>query len=123
MIIDSFDAGATAYPDRTFVQGADIGLSYREAADASHAVAAALVRDVQPGTHVGVLSPNHPMVLPAMLGVMRSGAVFVPLNARDSIEDIVWFAKFCEITVLICHEQYAPHLERMKAEIPTLKRV
>jgi acyl-CoA synthetase (AMP-forming)/AMP-acid ligase II len=123
MIIDSFDAGATAFPDRIFVQGGELRLSYREASDASHAVAAALVRDVQPGTHVGVLSPNHPMVLPAMLGVMRSGAVFVPLNARDPIEDIVWFAKFCEVAVLICHEQYAPHLERLKREIPTLKRV
>jgi acyl-CoA synthetase (AMP-forming)/AMP-acid ligase II len=123
MIIDSFDAGAAAFADRTFVQGADARLSYREAADASHAVAAALVRDVRPGAHVAVLSPNHPMVLPAMLGVMRSGAVFVPLNARDAIEDIVWFAKFCEIAVLICHEQYAPHLERLKHEIPTLKRV
>ena len=81
------------------------------------------MRDVQPGTHVAVLSPNHPMVLPAMLGVMRSGAVYVPLNARDPIEDIVWFASFCEIAVLICHEQYAPHLERLKKEIPTLKRV
>ena len=87
MIIDSFDAGAAAFPERVFVQGGDVRLTYREAADASHAVAAALVRDVQPGTHVGVLSPNHPMVLPAMLGVMRSGAVFVPLNARDPIED------------------------------------
>ncbi len=123
MIIDSFDAGATAFPDHVFVQGGDLQLSYREAAEASHAVAAALALDVQPGTHVGVLSPNHPMVLPAMLGVMRSGAVFVPLNARDPIEDIVWFARFCEVTVLICHEQYAPHLERLKEGIPTLKRV
>ena len=123
MIIDSFDAGAAASPDRIFVQGGNLRLSYHEAADASHAVAAALVRDVQPGTHVAVLSPNHPMVLPAMLGVMRSGAVFVPLNARDPIEDIIWFAKFCEVAVLICHEQYTPHLERLKQEIPTLKRV
>src|SRR6266852_9609426 len=123
MIIDSFDTGATTFPDRIFVQGGGLRLSYREAADASHAVAAALVRDVRPGTHVGVLSPNHPMVLPAMLGVMRSGAVFVPLNARDPIEDIVWFAGFCEVAVLICHEQYAPHLERLKREIPTLKRI
>ncbi|MET0544518.1 MAG: AMP-binding protein, partial [Variovorax sp.] len=123
MIIDSFDAGAAAFPERVFVQGGDVQLSYLQAADASHAVAAALVRDVMPGTHVGVLSPNHPMVLPAMLGVMRSGAVFVPLNARDPIEDIVWFAAFCEIAVLICHSHYLPHLERIKAGIPTLKRV
>ena len=123
MIIDSFDAGATAYPDRIFVQGNGLQLSYREAADASHSVAAALMRDVQPGAHVAVLSPNHSMVLPAMLGVMRSGAVYVPLNARDPIEDIVWFARFCEIAVLICHEHYAPHVERLRAEIPTLKRV
>ena len=123
MIIDSFDAGAAAFPDRTFVQGGSLHLSYREAAGASHAVAAALAREVQPGTHVAVLSPNDPMVLPAMLGVMRSGAVFVPLNARDPIEDIAWFASFCEVAVLVCHAQYAPHLERMKSEIPTLRRV
>src|SRR4029078_6496369 len=119
----SFEPGAQAFPDPIFVQGGDVRMTYREAADASHAVASALVRDVKPGTHVGVLSPNHPVVVTEMRGVMRSGAVFVPLNARDPIEDIVWFAKFCEIAVLICHEQYAPHLERLKSEIPTLKRV
>ena len=42
MIIDSFDAGAAAFPDRVFVQGG-VQMTYSEAADASHAVAAALV--------------------------------------------------------------------------------
>ena len=74
MIIDSFDAGAAAFPDRTFVQGGRMHLSYREAPGASHAVAAALARAVQPGTHEAVLSPKDPRVLPAMLGVRRSGA-------------------------------------------------
>jgi acyl-CoA synthetase (AMP-forming)/AMP-acid ligase II len=123
MIIDSFDAGASAFPERIFVQGGGLRMSYREAADASHAVAAALAPHVPPGAHVAVLSPNHPMVLPAMLGVMRSGAVFVPLNARDAVEDIAWFAAFCEVAVLVCHTQYAEHLPRLREAIPTLRLV
>lgn len=123
MIIDSFDAGATAFPERVFVDSATLRLTYSGASDASHAVAAALARIVVPGTHVGVLSPNDPIVLPAMLGVMRSGAVFIPLNARDPIEDIIWFASFCQIEVLVCHEQYAPHLARLQEGIPTLRCV
>ena len=123
MITDSFDAAATAFPDRVFVQGDDLRMSYREAAAASHAIAARLGRFAQPGAHVALLSPNHPMMPPSMLGIMRSGAVYVPLNARDAMDDIIWFARFCEISVLICHSQYAHHVERMRSEIPTVKLV
>jgi acyl-coenzyme A synthetase/AMP-(fatty) acid ligase len=51
-------------------------MSYREAADASHAVAAALVRDVSPAPRRRALA-QPPDGAAAMLGVMRSGAVFV----------------------------------------------
>ena len=123
MIIDSFDVGAAAFPARVFVQGGDQQLTYQEVADASHAIAAALLPNLPANAHVGILSPNHPMMMLAMLGVIRSGAVYVPLNARDSIEDIAWFAQFTDVSVLICHEQYMPHIERLKRELPALRRV
>ena len=85
MIIDSFDKGAAQYPERAFIDAPGLRLTYAEAEAASHAVARALGKIVVPGGHVAILSPNHPMVPAAMLGVMRSGAVYVPLNARDAI--------------------------------------
>lgn len=123
MITDSFDAAATAFAERVFVEADGFRMTHQEAAAASHAIAARLARVAPPGTHVALLSPNHALMPPAMLGILRSGAVYVPLNARDAIDDIIWFARFCKISVLICHSQYAPHVARMREEMPALKLV
>ena len=123
MIIDSFDKGAAQYPERAFIDAPGLRLTYAEAEAASHAVARALGKIVVPGGHVAILSPNHPMVPAAMLGVMRSGAVYVPLNARDAIEAIIGFAEFCDVEVLIMHSAYAEHVDALRAGIPTLKRI
>ncbi|MCX5435762.1 MULTISPECIES: class I adenylate-forming enzyme family protein [unclassified Streptomyces] len=121
MITDYFDAGAARYPDRTFLQSATQQLSYDDVVVASHAIAHGLTQEGLGGGTIGILSPNHPSGFVAMLGVLRAGATYVPLNARDAVDDLIWFMRFTGLSALIYHEQYLPYLDRIESEVPTLK--
>jgi amino acid adenylation domain-containing protein len=72
---------AAASPDHPAVTGATTSLSYRELADWSDSLAAALAaRGVGRGTPVAVLmEPSAEMVV-AVLAVLRAGGVYVPLD-------------------------------------------
>src|SRR4051794_14817932 len=67
--------------DRTAIKLDEIELSYR-ALDAASACAAELLRrlGVQPGDRVGVMLPNVPQFAIAYYGILRAGAVVVPMN-------------------------------------------
>lgn len=121
MITDYFDAGAARYPERIFLQSDTATLTYQQVVDASHAIAHGLTLEGLADGPVGVLSPNHPDGFVAMLGALRAGCTYVPLNARDQIEDLIWFMTFTEVSAVIFHEQYRPYIDRIRAEVPTLK--
>ncbi|TDN58019.1 AMP-binding protein [Paraburkholderia sp. BL10I2N1] len=123
MIIDSFDAGVRQFPDRICLQSGELRLTYQEIENASHAVAHALLEQGLGSAHIGVLSPNHELALVAMLGIMRAGAVYVPLNARDTIDDIAWFMQFTDVSAMFCHETYLPQMEKIRSGAPALKTV
>lgn len=121
MIIDYFDKGAASHPDRVCIQSDAFRMSYQDVQNASHAIGHALAElDLDP-QHVGVLTPNHPLGFVTMLGVLRSGASYVPLNAKDSIEDLIWFMSFVNLSALIVHSTFASEVQRIRDAVPTLK--
>lgn len=120
MITDHFDAGANRHPDNVCLQGTGFSLTYAEVQADSHAIGHALSLLNLSSAHVGVLSPNHPLSFVDMLGALRAGATFIPLNARDSIDSLIWFMSFTKLSVLVLHSQYAEHAERIRAGVPTL---
>lgn len=78
---DRFDAIATAYPRRVAICTAAEQLSYAAAASLAHGVAAQIVdAGVPPGARVAVLGDQQPSAFCALLGVLRSGAIAVPLT-------------------------------------------
>ena len=88
MIIDHFDIGVRKYPERVCLQTETTRLSYAQVAESSHALAHALTERGLERGHIGILCPNDPIGFVMMLGILRAGAVFVPLNTRDALEDL-----------------------------------
>ena len=121
MITDHFDAGADRHPDNVCLQGPGFSLTYAQVQADSHAIGHALTLLDLSCAHVGVLAPNHPLSFVAMLGALRAGATFIPLNARDSIDSLIWFMSFTRVSVLVLHSQYFEHAERIRTGVPTLK--
>jgi len=72
---------ARIYPDRVAVRQDDVVLSYSEL-DARTASLAGWARhnDVQPGDRVGVMMPNVVEFAVVYYGLLRAGAVVVPIN-------------------------------------------
>ena len=73
--------GAARHPERTALLYEGERLSYREL-DRRAAVAAAVLREqgVETGDRVAIKLPNTPDYLAAYMGVLRLGAIAVPLN-------------------------------------------
>lgn len=72
---------AAADPERVAVTDADGDLGYRELSDRADAIAAALqARGLGRESRVGVLAEPSAAAVTAVLGVLRAGAAYVPLN-------------------------------------------
>ncbi|MFT3817473.1 MAG: AMP-binding protein [Rubrivivax sp.] len=123
MVTDHFDQGADRHPDRVCVQAGPIAMTYAEVQAASHAIGHALGERGFASAHIALLAPNDPLGFVAMLGVLRSGATYVPLNAREGIDDLIWFLRFARVSLLVVHSQFLEHVARFREGVPSLKSV
>ena len=85
--IDYFDKGAEGYADRTAIIDGDSRYSYRDLKSASDRIAGAmLAAGIRPEAPVAIYSPNDARVLFCMLGLLRVGGVWVPINYRNAAD-------------------------------------
>ena len=73
---------AQIHADRVAVRLGDQGTTYRELDERSRRVAGLLAeRGVRAGDRVGIMLPNIPDFAAVYYGVLRAGAVVVPMNS------------------------------------------
>jgi fatty-acyl-CoA synthase len=90
--IDYFDKGAEAFPERIAIIDRSKRYSYRETQASSRRIASALrASGLRDEDRVAVFSPNDGRILLCMLGLMRAGGVWVPLNHRNALDANVQF--------------------------------
>ncbi|HET7557589.1 MAG TPA: amino acid adenylation domain-containing protein, partial [Rhodanobacteraceae bacterium] len=86
-------AQALRAPERIAVECTDGMLSYAQLQRRSDTIARALLtRGVQRGELVGVCVPRSQELLPALLGIMKSGAAYVPLDPSFPAERLRYMA-------------------------------
>ena len=121
--IDYFDKGAEAFPDRIAIIDRTTQYSYREAQEASHKIARAMqARGLNGEERVAIFSPNDGRILLCMLGLMRAGGVWVPVNHRNALDANVQFLKYSETSWLFYHSSFQEQVRQMKAQAPALKQ-
>ena len=77
----AFEEQASRTPQRCAIVVGDRRMTYEELDQAANAVANALLdRGVSPGDLVGVLLRRGPWLVPALLGVLKAGCAYVPLD-------------------------------------------
>lgn len=121
MILDWFDAGADRHPDRPCIEDGRSILRYSEVRSSTHRIARAIHASIGERGHAGLYSPNCTEGLLAALGTFRAGTPYVPLNARDSVDDNAWFLDFAECELLFLHSTFAAHLARLRELAPRLR--
>ena len=93
---------ASRTPDRTAVVSGSGNLSYRDLDQRSDAVASELVRlGVRPGEAVGIQLPNVPEFVATLYGVLKAGAVAIPMNVLNKAPEIAYFLQHSKANVLV----------------------
>lgn len=122
--IDFFDRGVSLWPDRLCVKDQSVSRSFREVQERSCQIANVLMAGgVGPGDKVGVYSGNCAAALEAMLGILRAGAVWVPVNARNAIAENTYIFGNCDVEVLFIQSDFAGHIPELRAACPQIGRV
>ena len=119
--IDYFDKQAEAVPDRIAIIDGSARYSYANVRNASQQIARAMwaagLRGEQP---VAIYSINDARVLLSMLGLMRGGAVWVPINYRNAPDANVEYLNYVKTSWLLYHSSYRDRVPELQARVPTL---
>ncbi|MES1204666.1 MAG: amino acid adenylation domain-containing protein [Pseudomonadota bacterium] len=108
----SFLARVVRAPDRPAVTFGGRSLTYRQLDDASAAVAAALAaRKIGPGGFVGVCLSRSADLVVGLLGIMRSGAAYVPLDPEYPRERLAFIAADARLDALLTERAIAGTLD------------
>jgi acyl-CoA synthetase (AMP-forming)/AMP-acid ligase II len=116
-LIDYFDDSAARRPSKiAFVQPDGSSLTYKQALEQSQRIASALHGcGVSEDGKIAVYSPNDARAFIAMLGIFRSGRIWVPLNARNTVEDNSAFMNYTDVEGLFYHSSFEKEVLELKA--------
>ncbi|MGH9040914.1 MAG: AMP-binding protein, partial [Acidimicrobiia bacterium] len=105
-------ASARHHPDRIAMVWDDgrQRRTYREMNRRADALAAGLVDElgVRPGDRVSVMMTNGPDLMETLFAVWKAGATLAPLNARYSIEEILFLVADSEAETILLDTDAAP---------------
>ncbi|HEY3715444.1 MAG TPA: long-chain fatty acid--CoA ligase [Jatrophihabitantaceae bacterium] len=83
---------AAAHPERVVVRLGDAATTYADLDEQSSRVAGLLARrGIGPGTPVGVMLPNVAEFAPVYYGVLRAGAMVVPMNPLLKAREVAYY--------------------------------
>ncbi|WP_406864235.1 long-chain fatty acid--CoA ligase [Streptomyces sp. HUAS MG47] len=96
---------ARAYPDRDALVLGPNRLTYRQVDAAANQVANLLVsRGIRPGDKVALSCPNIPWFPIVYYGVLKAGAVVVPLNVLLKAREIAYHLDDADVSAYFCFE-------------------
>jgi long-chain acyl-CoA synthetase len=99
------ETSAREYPDKTAVVYGGMRLTYAELDQAACRVASALRKaGIGPGDKVGLSCPNLPYFPMAYYGILKAGAVVVPLNVLCKRREVAYHLADSEAKAYFCFE-------------------
>ena len=114
--------GAAQHADRVALRWADEALSYREVFAAACRIGNALQdAGIRRGEHVALLVGNGPYSVSTDYGMVLSGLVRVPLNARLSLDEHVHMLQQSHTRVLLHDAPLAARARELVQRIPGLR--
>lgn len=97
-----FEKTVVKFPDKPVLRCKGKEISYEEFNKKSNSLAR-LLRSygVKKGTHVAILLPRSEMVFVAIMGVLKSGAAYVPIDPRSPVDRIKFILEDADVNMVI----------------------
>lgn len=109
--------------ERDPVQGVRREISWKNFEDMANSFANALLsQGVQKGDKVALLMMNCLEWLPAYFGVLKTGALVVPLNFRYTAEEIRKCLDTAEACAVVFGPEFIDRVEAIREQLPNLKQ-
>ena len=90
------------FQDNIALSYKDVHLSYRELENKSNQIARGLQkRGIKAGDHVAINLPRSPEFLISMLGILKNGAVYIPLDISNPLERLEHIIKDSQPALII----------------------
>ncbi|MEO3827683.1 AMP-binding protein [Actinomadura sp. B10D3] len=122
-LIDWLDRGAMlGGADRACVIDGTRRLGYGEVVRETRRIGAALLHHgAGPGTTASVLGPNSADALTGVLAIARSGAAWIPANARATVDELVHVLTAGSCRALIYDPEMAGTAALLRDRVPSLR--
>ena len=122
--IDYFDKSAEIHPRRLAILEGDTRYSYRQTRCWSEQIARAMwANGLQPEQRAAIYSQNHPAVLFSMLGILRAGGAWVPMNYRNAIDANVEYLNYSETAWLFYHSCFRSQVREIQGRVSSLRHL
>lgn len=124
-LIDFFDSTAARTPERAaFIQPDGETISYAAASQRTFALAAGIeALGIGELSRCAVYSPNDARAFIMMLAIFRAGRVWVPLNARNTIDDNAAFMRYTNVECLFFHSKFEAEAMQLAATVSGIRHL
>ena len=110
-LVDLFEEQAERTPETVAVRCAGTVLRFGELRDRARKLARRLVREgIRPEMTVGILLERSTDLLVAVLGVLESGAGYLPLDPHDPPERLAYTSRDAVVCLVVTDGRFAPLL-------------
>ncbi len=123
-LCDLLENRAREYHDKTFLFFQNLEVSYRILEETACRVAYGLAGlGIKKRENVCILLPNCPQFLYAFFGIMKTGAVAVPINFNLKGEEIKYILNNSEATALITAPVFLETIRQIRSDCPSLSHL
>ncbi len=110
-LISSIEQSAEQWPEKIALVDNSTSLTYQQLSQMFNAVAANLIEvGTLPGTHIAVYLKAGISYVISILGIAKSGAVFIPLDPNAPDEHIDYILDDCDAAIVISDDEHLSEL-------------
>ena len=122
-IIEIVDKTASLYPQKSAIISETGEISYAELVQQSKYIANYLINEwhIEPSQKIAFLLPNCAEFIILYLGVIRSGAIAVPINIRLKPPEVEYILEDSDCTAILSHNTTWNLIKRITKTLPNIK--
>jgi long-chain acyl-CoA synthetase len=119
----AFSDSVQKHSEKTALFWGETKFTYSELSSRSLFVSGILRRqfNISPGDRVALWLKNCPEFIPALFGILQSGAVVVPINNFLKPDEVAYILNDAGIDVVITDSELSAHFQTLKTKRPALK--